>query len=265
MKAIEILAESRKINEAPANVVGQGLKRLGAGVLGAMGAKGMAGQLAGDADQGAKANELFGNFKRYLGQIGKDKNTAVVQDLEDFLVKNKMSTKFMKSMNIKSWKDIDKFFTAMAQDSFKGGSVKSSAAPADASEPVEPTFKPAGRQVRDNPNAGKPTAAAATSATQVRAAADSLITSIGSVRSRDRQRIIDYVKQKLDGLSPTPNIAPSNAMGQMANQLGGTSGTTSTGGTATVTPTGIKNKASPTNPNKVAATPKRKPKVAAAV
>ena len=53
--------------------------------------------------------------------------------------------------------------------------------------------------------------------------------------------------------TPAGKTAPgAGAFGAMANQLGGTTGTTSTGGTATPTATGIKNKASATNPNQPA-------------
>jgi hypothetical protein len=62
--------------------------------------------------------------------------------------------------------------------------------------------------------------------------------------------------------TPPGKTAPgAGAFGAMTNQLGGTSGTTSTGGTATPTATGVKNTASATNPNQpqTATTPAAEP------
>ena len=196
MKAIEIILEAKKVNEAPANIVGQGLKRLGAGVLGAMGAPGMAGSLAGSADAGAKANELYGNFKRYLGQTGKDKNTATVQDLEDFLKKNKISTKLMKTVPINSWKDIDTFFTKLAHDSFKVGGIevspsskKSSASPASAGSSAQPTAQsaaPVGATV--GTTGASQNQVPKMTLTQIKQA-------VANLRTRDKQSLMAFLQQ----------------------------------------------------------------------
>ncbi len=224
MKAIEILYESKKINEAPANIIGQGLKRLGAGVLGAMGAPGMAGSLAGSADAGAKANELFGNFKRYLGQIGKDKNTATVQDLEDYLVKNKLSTKLLKTTPINSWKDIDKFFTAMAQDSFKRGggasSTKSSASPASAGTAPQASAQPA--QSAAAP-AGTAQGTSGASQNQVpKMTLTQIKQAVSGLRTRDKQSLIAFLQQgskqpaKPAATTPAANPAQTPATAEPA-------------------------------------------------
>lgn len=120
MKAIEILLETKKVNEAPANIIGQGLKKVGAGILGAMGAKHMAGSLAGSADVGAKANELEGNFQRYLAQTGKTSKTADYSDLAAFLKKNKIRYPLATASGPIDQKSIDSIFTKIAQNSFKG-------------------------------------------------------------------------------------------------------------------------------------------------
>ena len=70
MKAIEILAESKKIDEAPAGIIGQAAKRIGAGLLSAAGLKTWAGQLNDKADVGVFANRYSREFDNYLKSSG---------------------------------------------------------------------------------------------------------------------------------------------------------------------------------------------------
>jgi len=221
MKAIEILAESRKVNEAPANIVGQGLKRLGAGVLGAMGAKGMAGSLAGSADQGAKANELNGNFQRYLGQIGKNSKTAEYADLQAFLKKNKLDAKLAKGQGPIDQKTLDGIFTQMAQSSFKGTTPST---PASSTASASNTSQTA--NIGSTNQQSTQSSAGQYPATQARKDADALIKNISSVRSRDRQKIVDYIKQQLDTLAKSATSAPSTTAPASTNTPAPTANTT---------------------------------------
>lgn len=135
MKAIEILLETKKVNEAPAGLIGQGLKKVGAGILGAMGAKHMAGSLAGSADVGAKANELEGNFQRYLAQTGKTSKTADYSDLAAFLKQNKIRYPLATASGPLDQKSIDSIFTKIAQNSFKGASASSASGTSGSTQP----------------------------------------------------------------------------------------------------------------------------------
>ena len=90
MKAIEILAESKKIDEAPAGIIGQAAKRIGAGLLSAAGLKTWAGQLNDKADVGVFANRYSREFDNYLKSSGKDFSTATFSDLKDFMTTNKI-------------------------------------------------------------------------------------------------------------------------------------------------------------------------------
>ncbi len=192
MKAIEILLEAKKVNEAPANIVGQGLKRLGAGVLGAMGAKGMAGNLQGSAESGAKANELHANFQKYLGQIGKTTKTAEYADLQAFLKANKMNPSAAKGNGPLNQKAVDQIFTSIAQNSFKApavGGKKSSAQPADtgaqqSAEPAQTTkAAPAtGTQGASQNQVGKMTL------TQIKQA-------VSGLRTRDKESLMAFLQQ----------------------------------------------------------------------
>jgi hypothetical protein len=90
MKAIEILSESKKIEEGPASFIGQAAKRIGAAALGAVGLNTWAGQLNDKADVGTFANRYSREFDKYLKSAGKDFNSATFGDLKDFMTKNKI-------------------------------------------------------------------------------------------------------------------------------------------------------------------------------
>lgn len=90
MKAIEILSESKKIEEGPAGIIGQAAKRIGAGLLGAAGLKTWAGQLNDKADVGTFANRYSREFDNYLKSAGKTFANATFGDLKDFMNKNKI-------------------------------------------------------------------------------------------------------------------------------------------------------------------------------
>ena len=92
MKAIEILAESKKISEAPASMLGQIAKRAGAGVLGAMGLNTWAGQINDKADVGMFANRYYKEFMNYLKGRNRDPNRATFGDLKSFMSQSKIPT-----------------------------------------------------------------------------------------------------------------------------------------------------------------------------
>lgn len=83
------------LNEAPVNPITQKIQGLGSRVLNKIGMKSRASNLAGKADLGATANNLYKQFNSYLGTQNKNVNQATGKDLSDFL-----STKNVKKMKI---------------------------------------------------------------------------------------------------------------------------------------------------------------------
>jgi len=92
MKAIEILAESKNISEAPASMLGQIAKRAGAGVLGAMGLNTWAGQINDKADVGMFANRYYKEFMGYLKGRNRSPDRATFGDLKAFMSQSKIPT-----------------------------------------------------------------------------------------------------------------------------------------------------------------------------
>jgi hypothetical protein len=90
MKAIEILSESKKIDEAPASTIGNIGRRLGAGVLGAMGLNTWAKGLNDKADIGTFSNRYYREFQSYLKSQGRTEEGATFADLKAFLDQNKI-------------------------------------------------------------------------------------------------------------------------------------------------------------------------------
>ena len=87
MKINEILSESRKrtkkIDEAPVSMLGQGARRVGSWALDKIGAVNTAGKLTGIANTGVEANKLSKEFHTYLGRSGIA--APQYEDLVDFL------------------------------------------------------------------------------------------------------------------------------------------------------------------------------------
>jgi len=73
------------LKEAPVGMLKKAGQAAGARALGAIGMKGKAGNLAGKADLSDTANNLYNEFRRYLGTQDKDIKTATGEDLTAFL------------------------------------------------------------------------------------------------------------------------------------------------------------------------------------
>lgn len=86
MKINDIILETDKtIDEAPVGMLKKAGQAVGSKVLGKIGMKGKAGNLAGKADLSDTANNLYNQFRKYLGTQGKDIKTATGEDLDGFL------------------------------------------------------------------------------------------------------------------------------------------------------------------------------------
>jgi hypothetical protein len=133
MKLHELLTEDKKqVDEAPASIIGQGLRRMGSAALSAIGAKHTAGNLAGKADVGKRANIYAQEFGRYLGRNGKSLRTADYADLNDFFVQNKLSAGEITKTGPVRTAEVDKLLKIAAQNYLNGKSDTTKATPSTA-------------------------------------------------------------------------------------------------------------------------------------
>lgn len=131
------------ITEAPASRLGQLGRRVGAAALGAVGAKGFAGQLSGSADAKKWANRYYDEFSRFLGQTGKRMNNATSVDMRDFFNKSRLPTDHIDNGDVPMTKqDIIDVLSTTAQDYFRGRST-----------PKQKTRAPAAAPAADGPAA----------------------------------------------------------------------------------------------------------------
>lgn len=86
MKIAEISElEQKQIDEAPAGMLKQLGRKVGAGLAGAVGMKNTAANLQGKAEVGKTANDVYTKFNKYLGTQQKNVKTATGDDLANFL------------------------------------------------------------------------------------------------------------------------------------------------------------------------------------
>ena len=86
MKIAEISdIEQKQIDEAPAGMLKQIGRKVGAAAAGAIGMKNTAANLTGKADVGKTANDVYTKFNAYLGTQQKNVKTATGDDLANFL------------------------------------------------------------------------------------------------------------------------------------------------------------------------------------
>jgi hypothetical protein len=112
------------ITEAPAGMLGQIGRRLGAAALGAVGARGFAGQLSGTADAKAWANRYYDEFSKFLGRTGTRLAAATTQDLRDFFQTSNLPDDHIPDSNIPAnEKMVNDILQRTANDYFRGRST----------------------------------------------------------------------------------------------------------------------------------------------
>ena len=176
MRVTDIILESTQIDEAPAGLIGQGLKRVGAKLAGAVGMKGAAASLTGKADTGKEANQLMVDLKGYLGRTGGNIKQVAAGDLVGFLqqkgypttaIQGKsgiLTTQQVDQALLKSVQAKAKAGGAPAAGSSTGGTTGSDTAPAKPAGIVD-KFK-AGFAAGTGKTAQEPAAGSASNATQ---------------------------------------------------------------------------------------------------
>lgn len=96
---------------------------------------------------------------------------------------------------------------------------------------------------------------------QAKQEVDDAVAAVKNVRSRDRQKVVQYAKDQIDAISAQPATSNSTAqsgtssMSQMATQMANQPTKSSTGGTTTGVSGTVKHQANPNNPNAQQAVP----------
>lgn len=122
MRVNDIILETVQVDEAPAGMIGQGLKRVGAKLAGAVGMKGTAAGLTGKADAGKEANQLMVDLKGYLGRTGGNVKQVDAGDLANFLQqKGYPSTAVQGSSGVLTTQQLDQALLKSVQAKAKAG------------------------------------------------------------------------------------------------------------------------------------------------
>ena len=120
-------APNESIEEAPAGMLKQIGRKIGAKAAGAIGMKGTAAKLSGAADAGKRANELKVKLQGYLGSTGGNIKQLDAQELSAFLKQQKLPTNSVPASGIVPPKALDSILMKTIQTS-----NKAAGAPADA-------------------------------------------------------------------------------------------------------------------------------------
>lgn len=132
MRVTEITS-SDNLQEAPAGMIKQGLKKLGAKAAGAVGMKGTAAGLSQSAKTGDDANKLKVDLQGYLGSIQSSMKNLEAQDLKAFLASKKLPTNAVPASGIIPKKQLDDILLKTTIQSKKAkGSIPVGGAPSAA-------------------------------------------------------------------------------------------------------------------------------------
>ena len=202
-------------NEAPAGMLGQIGRKIGAKVAGAVGAKGKAAELTGKAEVGDEANQLKTALRGYAGQTGINVKQMQGPQLAAFLKSKGYPNMHLKNVQgIMTPKQIDQAIMTAAQDAAKADgdpSTGASTAPAQPSAPAAGAApgKPAAPQVDKNKDGkddatGQPMGA-------VDANKDGKDDNTGKVIPMPKS-IPPEIQKQLDALSPTEKKVLAGAL-----------------------------------------------------
>lgn len=129
------IKEQAVLDEAPAGMLGQLGRRVGAGIAGAVGMKNTAANLTGKADVGKTANDVYTKFNQYLGTQQKNIKTATGDDLSNFLQNTYNYNQAKVPQGVLNKQQAYDVITQMAKDGYaqmKGGGADTGATGKDA-------------------------------------------------------------------------------------------------------------------------------------
>lgn len=127
MKISDLDNDIAGLNEAPVSGFKQGLRRLGAAALGTIGATDTASNIAGKADVGDKANQMYTKYNRYLGRQNSSINDSTAGDLKDFLASINVDDKYVANPDteVLTKAELNDVFLQIAKDSFRQARAQS--------------------------------------------------------------------------------------------------------------------------------------------
>lgn len=130
MRVSQILSQNEEVTEAPVGALRQLGRKVGSRVLNKIGAKGTAMKMAGSADAGDTANDLYNQLNNYIGQTGKDINALDAADLTKWLRSKGAPTSPMQGITgPMNKKQIDTVLLKVAQKAYEvGGDEEGNAA-----------------------------------------------------------------------------------------------------------------------------------------
>jgi hypothetical protein len=182
------IEEQKQIDEAPAGMLKQLGRRVGAGLAGAVGMKNTAANLQGKAEVGKTANDVYTKFNKYLGTQQKNVKTATGDDLANFLQNTYNYNQAQIPQGVLNKQQIYDIINKMASDGY-AQMGKSNASPSQGSQ-----AQSSGTQAADQQNR---TASPKTSgASSPKAAASSATVEIPT-----------EIQKQLDTLTPTEKKA----------------------------------------------------------
>jgi len=214
MRVQDIIAE-KEIDEAPAGMLGQIGRKIGAKALGAIGAKGKAAELTGKAEVGDEANQLKTALRGYAGKAGINIKQMQGPQLAAFLKSKGYPNMHLKDVQgIMTPKQIDQAVMQAAQDAAKADGDPSKGAGNAPAQPSAPAAgaapgKPAAPQVDKNKDGkddatGQPMGA-------VDANKDGKDDNTGKVIPMPKS-IPPEIQKQLDALSPTEKKVLAGAL-----------------------------------------------------
>lgn len=120
-----------EVTEAPVGAFKQAAQGIGSRVLNKVGMKSTAANLAGKADLGATANNLYRQFMNFLGTQNKNAKQADTQDVIDFLDGKNVDTSDIDTTQPMTPDRINKIFLAKSTQAMRGTGAK----PAPSTQP----------------------------------------------------------------------------------------------------------------------------------
>ena len=100
MKITQITSENT-VSEAPGgSALGNIARKVGAKVAGAVGAKGTAAGMTGKAQANDRSKEIFVQYRQYMGNVGGNAKAPTVDQVQDFMQKQGLSTTHLSLIHI---------------------------------------------------------------------------------------------------------------------------------------------------------------------
>lgn len=204
--------EQKQIDEAPAGMLKQIGRRVGAAAAGAVGMKNTAANLKGKADVGKTANDVFTKFNAYLGTQQKNVKTATGDDLANFLQNTYNYNQAKIPQGTLNKKQIYDIINKMASDGYaqmgKGGGAGGQTTGGGTAQGGQQTAQGGQQQASGQQQGGQQAAQQGTGGKAVGGQASKPVSKTGAKPAASgATEIPPDVQKMLDTLSPTDKQA----------------------------------------------------------